>query len=139
MTRTIRRLVGVYDADGTVVGELAYFVRARLGRGHCALCDITHGRVRERPSWRACREGLPVPFETFHRDDQPAEVRAAASAVPVVLAETTDDHLVVVAERQDLERCAGQPESLVDHINATLPGLDLAWPDDIGSASASPP
>jgi hypothetical protein len=42
-TRSIRRLVGVYNANGTVGGELAYFLGARLGRAHCSLCDITHG------------------------------------------------------------------------------------------------
>ncbi len=60
----IVRLVGVYDADGTVRGELAYWVGARLGRRHCALCHITHGSVRQRPEWKACRAGLPVPFGT---------------------------------------------------------------------------
>jgi len=33
-----------------------------------------------------------VPFETFHRDDQPDEVRTAtADRVPVVIAETSVD------------------------------------------------
>lgn len=45
MAPTLQRLVGVYDADGTVLGELSYFVKARLGRAHCSLCDITHGVV----------------------------------------------------------------------------------------------
>jgi hypothetical protein len=27
---------------------LSSFIGARLGRAHCALCDITHGLVRER-------------------------------------------------------------------------------------------
>ena len=31
----VRRLIGVYDADGSVVGELSYFLRARIGRAHC--------------------------------------------------------------------------------------------------------
>ncbi len=57
---TILRLVGVYDADGSLRGELAYWVRARLGRAHCALCDITHGAVRERREWQAGRAELPV-------------------------------------------------------------------------------
>src|SRR6478735_10675397 len=73
----IVRLIGVYDADGTVRGELAYWVGARLGRAHCALCDITHGLIRERADWKACRASLPVPFDTFHRDDQPEAVRGA--------------------------------------------------------------
>jgi hypothetical protein len=44
--RRVVRLVGVYDADGTPRGEIAYWVGARLGRTHCALCDITHGPWR---------------------------------------------------------------------------------------------
>ena len=66
-SQRIVRLVGVYDADATFRGELSYWVGARLGRRHCALCDITHGTVRERPEWAACRTGLPIPFDTFHR------------------------------------------------------------------------
>ena len=68
--------VGVYDADGSVLGELWCFVGARLGRAHCSRCTITHGFVRERASWRERRDALDVPFVTYHRDDQPAAVRA---------------------------------------------------------------
>ena len=42
-TDRLARLVGVYDADGTPWGEVAYWVGARLGRRHCSLCEITHG------------------------------------------------------------------------------------------------
>ena len=85
----IIRLHGVYDADGTMRGEVAYWIGARLGRRHCSLCDITHGAVREKSEWQECRIGLPVPFDMHHRDDQPDAVRAAvAGVVPVVVAET---------------------------------------------------
>ena len=45
-SQQIVRLIGVYDANGTLSGELAYWIGARLGRRHCSLCDITHGSVR---------------------------------------------------------------------------------------------
>lgn len=79
---TITGLVGVYNADGTIRGELAYWVGKRLGRAHCALCDITHGSVKERPEWKRCRDGLPVPFDTYHRDDQPESTRTHRSQPP---------------------------------------------------------
>ena len=125
----ITRLIGVYDADGSLLGELSYFLRARVGRTHCALCDITHGRIRERPAWRASRDRLPVPFVTFHRDDQPAEIRrAAGGAAPAVIAETASGEHLVLLGRADLEGCAGSPDRLVDAVEAAAKVRALRWP-----------
>lgn len=123
------RLIGVYDADGSLLGELSYFLRARVGRAHCALCDITHGRARERPDWRAARARLPVPFVTFHRDDQPSDIRRAArGAAPAVIAETAGGEHLVLLGRADLEGCAGSPDRLVDALEATAEACGLRWP-----------
>src|ERR1700693_329763 len=84
-TFTIRRLVGVYNANGTVGGELAYFIGARLGRAHCPLCDITHGLVAERPEWQECRAQLRAPFDTYHRNDQPQKLRDAYNVGPPIV------------------------------------------------------
>ncbi len=124
----IVRLVGVYDADGTVRGELAYWVGARLGRRHCALCDITHGSVRQRPEWKACRAGLPVPFDTYHRNDQPADVRAVAGGqAPVVVAET-DEGYVLLLGPQALDACGGTIRGLTAAIESAVVGHNLTWP-----------
>jgi hypothetical protein len=131
MAAPIVRVIGVYDADGSAMGELVYFLLARLGRAHCALCDITHGRVRERADWRTCRDRLPVPFVTFHRDDQPDRVRIAAGAeTPVVLAESTDGDLLVLVDRDGLERCGGSPAQLAEAIESAVERLGLAFVPD---------
>ena len=126
-TRRIVRLVGVYDADSTLRGELAYWVGARLGRRHCSLCDITHGSVRQRPEWKACQAGLPVPFDTFHRNDQPDPVRAAAGGQsPVVVAQTDLDHIVLLAPGE-LDTCEGSIDRLVEAIELSAERLGLTW------------
>ena len=123
----VERLIGVYDADGTLRGELAYWVGARLGRAHCSLCDITHGLARERPDWKSCRDGLPVPFDTFHRDDQPDAVRAAASGVvPVVVAETGDGFVVLLDPRA-IEACAASPDKLASALESAVEAAGLQW------------
>ena len=124
----IRRLVGVYNADGTLRGELAYWVGARLGRAHCALCDITHGAVRERTDWKACRAGLPVPFDTYHLDDQPEAIRAAiAGQSPAVIADT-DQGLFVLIGPADLERCDASPDKLTAALTDAAEQHRLNWP-----------
>jgi hypothetical protein len=124
----IRRLIGVYNADGTIRGELGYWVGARLGRAHCALCDITHGRLRERADWAACRASLPVPFDTYHLDDQPDTVRAAMrDQAPAVVADT-DQGLVVLLGPTELDLCDSSPELLITAVTEAARRHELDWP-----------
>jgi hypothetical protein len=123
----IIRLIGVYDADSTIRGELAYWIGARLGRRHCSLCAITHGSIRQRPEWTACRAGLPVPFDTFHRNDQPDTTRAAAEGqAPVVVAETEAGHVLLLSPA-DLDACGDSVDRLVAAIDHAAAGAGLAW------------
>ena len=123
----IVRLVGVYDADSTLRGELSYWVGARLGRRHCSLCEITHGSVRQRPEWKACRADLPVPFDTYHRNDQPDSIRAVADGqAPVVVAQTDAGHVVILTS-DDLETCDGSIDLLVEAIENSAERLGLGW------------
>jgi hypothetical protein len=126
-TQVIMRLVGVYDADSTLRGELAYWVGARLGRRHCSLCEITHGTLRQRPEWTACKVGLPVPFDTYHRNDQPSTIRAVAGGrAPVVVAET-DSGLVLLLDPADLDACAGSIDRMVEATEQAAARAGLTW------------
>ena len=124
----IRRLVGVYNANGSVRGELAYFIGARLGRAHCALCDITHATVRERAEWKAFRASLPVPFDTYHLDDQPDALREVHQGrAPVVIAES-DLGFVVLVGSEELSSCAASVDRLAAVIEAAVSRAGLDWP-----------
>jgi len=84
--RTPTRLVGVYRAEGSLRGEIAYVVGKLLGTAHCALCDITHSPVRRKAAWDRMAAGLGVPFELVHLDERDADPPATA-----LVAFATDD------------------------------------------------
>jgi hypothetical protein len=124
---SIVRLIGVYDADGSIRGELAYWIGARLGSRHCALCDITHGKVRERADWKECKSSLNVPFETFHRDDAPREIlQLPGLQLPAVLAQTEVGY-VPLLDPSELSQCNGSPESMVEAISRSAEVNGLNW------------
>ena len=111
----IVEFVGVYDADATVWGELTYWVGARLGRRHCALCDITHGMFTRRREWTDCAADLPVPFRAHHRDDAPSDVIGiAAGRYPLVVARRADGTVEVVLVAAALAALDASPERLRD-------------------------
>lgn len=123
----IVRLIGVYDANGTLRGEIAYWIGARLGRRHCSLCEVTHGLFTVKEEWKRCRDGLPVAFDTFHRDDQPEVVRAATGdRAPVVLAET-DGGLIVLLDGMQIEAAGGDPQRLMQEIDDRVTAAGLTW------------
>ena len=121
----IERLVGVYDADGTLLGELAYVVGHLLGRRSCALCDITHGGVKRRPEFDEAAATLGVPFDLLHRDERsPALATLTDGALPCVVAEGEGEQVVLV-DRVALTACGKDPVALVDAIRSAAASADL--------------
>jgi hypothetical protein len=126
--RTIRELVGVYHADGSLRGELTYVVGKLVGRAHCALCDITHGAVRRRATFDASVATLPVEMHLVHLDERDADIAAASDGhTPCVLART-DAGPVVLLDADELERCAGDPDVLRREIDRAVAEQRLSWP-----------
>lgn len=110
MSHTIEEFIGVYDADATLIGEVSYWIGARLGRTHCSLCELTHGLFTKKSEWKACTMDLQVPFRTFHRNDAPADVlECAAGQYPVVMTRSRGA-LQVVMSRENLEAFNGDTE-----------------------------
>jgi hypothetical protein len=102
---TVTRLIGVYDADGSLLGELRYAARKLAGRGHCSLCDLTHRGVRRRPEWDEVTEHLGVPIELVHRDERSDALAAATTdRIPALLAEA-GTQLVALLGPAELEAC----------------------------------
>jgi hypothetical protein len=104
---SIVKFVGVYDADGTIVGEVKYMVGKLFGTASCALCDLTHGtKLKGRDDYKACAASLPVPVKLFHRNDQPETIRALTNGkLPCIIAVHEDGSLTMAVEREALEAC----------------------------------
>lgn len=101
----------IYDADGTLTGEVVYYLRKTLGLGHCSACDITHGARCEKQEFTLFKQRMPVPVRNIHRDEMDARMRLVAQGrLPCVVART-EERDVVVVDRHGLERCNGDVDT----------------------------
>lgn len=121
----VAEVLGVYDADGGVRGELAYVVGHLLGRTECSLCDITHSTVRRKPQWDAMTSRLPVPVRLAHRNETTAAEQAACASVglPVVLGATADGGHVVLLDRETLASLDGSVDAFEAALRRALGGV----------------
>ena len=117
--------------SGSLRGELTYVVRKLAGRGHCALCDITHGwSFSPRTEWRSCVATLPVPFELHHLDDRPAELKALTEGREPCVVAVTSAGAEILLDSAALDSCRGEPSALLTALRraVTARGLVLDEP-----------
>lgn len=119
------RLVGVYNADGGIKGELTYVFGKLRGITHCALCDISHGNgIVPKKSWKAMLCELAYPLKAVHLNEMDAATsllvnRENAPAV-VYLDDTNPVNNRILLNAQALEACGKNPETLLTKINDSL-------------------
>jgi len=119
------RLIGVYNADGGVVGELKYFFGHLIGIAKCELCDITHSLIQRKSSWdRLASElkaeyGLDFALEHLNERSE-AENKASAGREPCVLAEYPDGSLGMFLDRQELRVVGGDVDRFAKLVRARL-------------------
>ncbi len=113
-------LVGIFDADGGLRGELRYVIDKLAGRGHCSLCDITHGMnpLGKRSFKEACAVA-GVSMTLLHRDEASGDQLGAAGELPVVLAGSGGTWRVLVPAG-DLAACEGSPTELLRLIESRM-------------------
>ena len=119
------RLIGVYNADGGVVGELKYFFGHLIGIAKCELCDITHSPIRRKASWGRLAGELKteygLDFALKHLNERSeAETRASQAKEPCVLAEYPDGSLGMFLDRQELRVVEGNVDRFAKLVRARL-------------------
>eukprot|EP00188_Purpureofilum_apyrenoidigerum_P003147 Plantae.Rhodophyta-Purpureofilum_apyrenoidigerum.ctg32027.p1 GENE.Plantae.Rhodophyta-Purpureofilum_apyrenoidigerum.ctg32027~~Plantae.Rhodophyta-Purpureofilum_apyrenoidigerum.ctg32027.p1 ORF type:complete len:162 (-),score=24.18 Plantae.Rhodophyta-Purpureofilum_apyrenoidigerum.ctg32027:133-618(-) len=136
--KRLTELYVVYDADGTVVGELFYSVRKWLGRAGCSACDITHGPHKEKDEFRQFKDEFEAPVYNIHRDEMDLEMRRLVNGrLPCVLGRLNSDEYVYLLDNSMLERCSGKVHMLKDEIANCLTANQIALPNSSFDKSAT--
>ena len=115
------RILAIYDADLSVIGELAYAVGKLTSTRSCALCDITHGlNPFGKRSWRSYCEDQPE-VEWLQRNEISDEMLAQLpTPLPCVIKKDIHGHLCTLLDTSALIACDGQLELFDEKLTRAL-------------------
>ena len=115
------RILALYDADLSVIGELAYAVGKLTSTRSCALCDITHGlNPFGKRSWRSYCEDQPE-VEWLHRNEISDEMLAQLpTPLPCVIKQDIHGYLCTLLDTSALIACDGQLELFDEKLTRAL-------------------
>ncbi len=127
VTETRATLIGVYKADGGIIGELSYFFGHLVGARSCSLCDISHSPIKKKSSFKALERELlsdhGVAIKMLHMNERnQRELKASEGREPCMLLEYPDGSISMFLDAVDLKALSGNVGSLKKLI---LSRLDL--------------
>ena len=117
MTDPRATLIGIYKADGGVIGELSYFFGHLVGVRSCSLCDITHAPVKKKSAFKKLEQELlkdhGIAIKMIHLNERnDRELKASAGREPCVLLEYPDQSISMFLDAVDLKALSGSVASL---------------------------
>ncbi len=125
------RILAIYNADLSIIGELAYAMGKLTGTGSCALCDITHGlNPFGKRAWRSYCDDRPE-VEWLHRNEISDEMLAQLpTPLPCVIKQDAHGYLCTLLDTSALMDCEGQvdrfDQRLAQALHESLPTSDAA-------------
>ena len=117
MSETRATLIGIYKADGGVIGELSYFFGHLIGVRSCSLCDISHSPVKKKSAFKQLEQALfkehGLAIKMIHLNERnERELKASAGREPCVLLEYPDQSISMFLDAVDLKALSGSVSSL---------------------------
>ena len=125
MTNIRGTIIGVYKADGGIVGELTYFFGHLVGVRSCSLCSISHSPIKKKSSFKALERHLlaehGIAVRMIHLNERNERERLASEGrEPCILLEYPDETISMFIDSSDLTALSGSVNSLKKLIASRL-------------------
>lgn len=120
-----KTLIGVYKADGGIVGELSYFLGHLVGIRNCSLCDITHSPIMKKSAFKDFEKRLlaerNIDIRLVHMNERTeAELAASKGREPCVLLQYEDGSISMFLDYVELKAAHGSVKSFEKLVRSRL-------------------
>jgi len=113
-------VIGVYHANGGILGELAYVSGKILGLTSCSLCDLSHGLIFEKKSVKSWRCGASFSVRFLHLNEIDAVTSDKVQGRTPCVVVRRDDRITLLIGKDELAEMSGDESLLFARIEALV-------------------
>lgn len=107
---------GIYNADGSFLGELRYSIWKVVGKSSCSLCELTHGwNPFGKRKWKTVCKSSNLNIQLIHRDEATASQLKTAADLPSFITES-DGGWVQVMGASQINKFKNRPSELISEL-----------------------
>ena len=71
----LQKIYCIYNAEGSLRGELEYIYNKYVNNIKCSMCDITHGTISPKRKWKEKCSTFEIKIECLHLDELPNDIK----------------------------------------------------------------
>ena len=125
MEKSGKTIIGVYKADGGIVGEISYFLGHLIGVKECSLSDITHSPIMKKKAFKEfearLRADRGIDIRLVHMNERTeAELAASKGREPCVLLQYEDGSNSMFLDYEELKAAGGRVNSFEKLVESRL-------------------
>ena len=110
----------IYNAEGSIFGELKYFYNKHIKDISCSMCDITHNTISEKREWKKKCMLSPFKIKCLHLDELPKDIENLVKVnTPCVVAKTNSINGIII-NNEELIAMKGNVDSFFNYIHKII-------------------
>jgi len=110
-------IVGIYDAEDGLTGELKYLAGKLFSNKKCDLCDVTHGwNPFGKRKWKKALEKESLSISLIHRNQASDLHKKVAGSLPAIICNKSGKWECIL-NSSELKRLKNNPEEIIEILN----------------------
>lgn len=90
----------IYNAEGSLMGEIRYFKDKIFKKKNCQLCSMAYNVILPNPAWKIFRDTIPEKHGMYHIDELPQHIKDYCEEYPCVIREQNNFIATLISARE---------------------------------------
>tara|TARA_B100001057_G_scaffold425961_1_gene449754 strand:+ start:406 stop:771 length:366 start_codon:yes stop_codon:yes gene_type:complete len=113
----IKKIYCIYNANGSIKGELKYLYEKYFKNINCSMCDITHNTFMQKKSWKDKCLKSSLKIECLHLDELPNDIKVLVNdKTPCVVVQERSINKIII-NNKELVGMDGDVDSFFSHLD----------------------
>jgi hypothetical protein len=120
---SVMKILCIYNASSTWVGELSYLFGKIFQNSSCSMCDLSHSLTGIKKEWQEMEADSDHEYRLLHSNDLPTDIPPSLiKYLPCVIRETEDEseRFSLLISRDQLSGCNGSITAFSALLESTL-------------------
>ena len=118
--KLVKKVYCIYNANGSLAGEISYMWKKILSGFDCSLCNISHNTFTEKRIWKKEISNFKYELEMLHLDEQSEDLQSfTKGATPCVVSKGESGFKIILSE-SELKKINGDVPLFFKKLNNTL-------------------